>query len=161
MQILSCRHGSPASRFARMPPETSMLAWVPALHAGTTKARLLVKLTETPPTRIVQRRTRRGPDKLEIRISKQIQMIKKHKFQTRSFRISIPLRFWHLLSLKFSRLAQTFRWSINSNTENYSRQGVKNAKSRIVFPLRPLRLCARYSEFWSRFFACTSTIEMT
>src|SRR5262249_6342522 len=35
-QAHSCRHGWPASRVAGMLPETSMLAWIPALHAGMT-----------------------------------------------------------------------------------------------------------------------------
>jgi hypothetical protein len=44
-QISSCRHGWPASRFARMPSETSMSIWIPALHAGMTESRGLCELT--------------------------------------------------------------------------------------------------------------------
>jgi hypothetical protein len=32
----------------RMRSETSMSAWIPALHAGMTRSRVLLKLTETP-----------------------------------------------------------------------------------------------------------------
>jgi hypothetical protein len=31
----------------RMRPETSMSVWIPALHAGMTQSRVLLKLTET------------------------------------------------------------------------------------------------------------------
>jgi hypothetical protein len=35
-----------------MRPETSMSAWIPALHAGMTELRVLLELTEAPPPRI-------------------------------------------------------------------------------------------------------------
>jgi hypothetical protein len=39
-------------QFAGMLPETSMSAWIPALHAGMTQSRVLLELTEAPPPRI-------------------------------------------------------------------------------------------------------------
>ena len=49
MVTSSYRHGQPASRVARMLPETSMLAWIPALHAGMTQPKtILLEVTEVP-----------------------------------------------------------------------------------------------------------------
>jgi hypothetical protein len=42
----------------RMPPETSMSAWVPALHAGTTGEETLPGLNRHPPSGYFQRRLR-------------------------------------------------------------------------------------------------------
>jgi hypothetical protein len=33
-------------------PETSMSGWIPALHAGMTQSKVVLKVTEAPPTRI-------------------------------------------------------------------------------------------------------------
>jgi hypothetical protein len=54
-------------------------------------------------------------------------------------------------TLKLSLLAQVLwggPWL--SKTGICSRQDAKNAKSGSLISLRPLRLCARYSEFWLR-----------
>ena len=53
-------------------------------------------------------------------------------------------------------LRKIFRWPWLSKTGICSRQDAKNAKSGSLISLRPLRLCARYSEFWLRL--CRATL---